>query len=220
MISSALTPLHADLIPTTDFSFVEPDPNPDDDSIFADGGVVIPTIMFNLTDADIPNVTFEVDFDLIDAGIEIFVNDNSLFTTGPDVSEFNGANSEVFTGTGATNLGAPFGPRTDTAPRLIVNSDSTGTFFSGPNLAPTDTLPDPAPIINYTPGFAVNNFTSFLQAGTNEIEIVSLNNFQSAALAGSYSVGLQTAAVPEPSSLSLCLAGAMCCMARRRRRKA
>ncbi len=214
-ITSSLTPTHADtIIEMDDFSFTQTTPDP------APGGVAAATMPFILTSADIPNIAFEANFDFIDAGIEILVNNNSLFNTGTDVSQFNGANQTVFTDTGATNLGIPFGPRSDNQPRLTVSSDSTGTIFSGPDLSLPDDPNNPAPIINYTPGFTVNDFSSLLNVGSNTIEIVSLNDFQSANLAGDFTLTLVTPAtsVPEPTALSLCLIGATCCMARRRRR--
>ena len=222
-LAATLTPICADTILETDtFSFSQPDPDPElgPGNQFAPGGTAASTETFSLTSADISNIMFEANFDFIDAGIEILVNGESLFNTGPDVSQFNGASSTVFTQTGATNLGVPFEERggSDPQPRLTVSSDSTGTIFSGPDLS----LPDnnPAPIINYTPGFTINDFTSLLQVGENQIQIVNLNAFDGASLGGDFTLTLvaPAASVPEPTALSLCLIGATCCMLRRRRR--
>jgi len=214
-LAATLTPICADTILETDnFSFSQTTPDP------APGGVAASTAPFSLTSADISNIMFEANFDFIDAGIEILVNGVSLFNTGPDVSQFNGASSTVFTQTGATNLGVPFGERSDLQPRLTVSSDSTGTIFSGPDLSLPDDPNNPAPIINFTPGFTINDFTSLLQVGENQIQIVNLNNFQSANLGGDFTLTLvaPAASVPEPTALSLCLIGATCCLLRRRRR--
>lgn len=220
-LAATLTPICADTILDTDtFSFSQPDPDPElgPGNQFAPGGTAASTETFSLTSADISNIMFEANFDFIDAGIEILVNGESLFNTGPDVSQFNGASSTVFTQTGATNLGVPFEERSDLQPRLTVSSDSTGTIFSGPDLS----LPDnnPAPIINFTPGFTINDFTSLLQVGENQIQIVNLNAFDGASLGGDFTLTLvaPAASVPEPTALSLCLIGATCCMLRRRRR--
>ncbi len=215
-LASALTTLNADTIIETDtFSFSQTTPDP------APGGVAATTMPFSLTSADIANTTLDANFDFIDAGIEILVNGSSLFNTGPDVSQFNGGNPTVFTNTGATNLASPFGPRSDSQPRLTVASDSTGTIFSGPDLSLPDDLNNPAPIINYTPGFTVNDFASLLQVGSNQIEIVSLNNFLSANLAGDFTlkIVMPATSVPEPTVLFLYLIGASCSMVRRRRQR-
>ena len=151
-LAATLTPICADTILETDtFSFSEPDPDLMPGGAFALGGTAASTAPFSLTSADISNIMFEANFDFIDAGIEILVNGVSLFNTGPDVSQFNGASSTVFTQTGATNLGVPFEERFDLQPRLTVSSDSDGTIFSGPDLSLTDFEgnPNPIPIIDY-----------------------------------------------------------------------
>jgi len=191
-IVSTLAPIQADIvIDSNNFSSSQP----------SGGGFVVATTQsFSLTSADIADVTFEANFELIDAGIEILVNGVSLFDTGPDVSQFGPA---VFS---PNNLGIPFGPRGDGLPRLTVQSDFT-----------SDTSTN---IIQYTPLFNVTDFASLLQVGNNQIEIVNQNNFQGANLSGDYTVKRVTeaAAVPEPSSIVLLglfgLAGAV-----RRRRK-
>ena len=199
-IVSTLAPIQADIvIDSNNFSSSQP----------SGGGFVVATTQsFSLTSADIADVTFEANFELIDAGIEILVNGMSLFDTGPDVSQYGPA---VFS---PNNLGIPFGPRGDDLPRLTVQSDFTGTTFLAPA---SDTSTN---IIQYTPLFNVTDFASLLQVGNNQIEIVNQNNFQGANLSGDYTVKRVTeaAAVPEPSSIVLLglfgLAGAV-----RRRRK-
>ena len=204
-IASTHTPLSADLILDTN-TFESSEPS-------GGGFIAATTQIFVLTSADIPNVTFDANFDIIDAGIEILVNGTSLFNTGDDLSNFG---PQVFTPTAVqpNNIDFSFASNNNGLPRLIVESDSTGTTLSGsPFQNSTSTF-------EYLPIFSVQNFSSLLQVGDNQIEIVNLNSFQGANLDGDYTVTLVTppTAFPEPSSLSLCLAGAMLCLGRRRRR--
>ena len=173
------------------------------------GGFVVATSMFSLTSADIPDVLFEANFDIIDAGVEVVVNGTSLFTTGDDASNFG---PQVFQPTAVQpdNIDFSFDPNDNGLPRLTVVSDSSGTVMTGAAFVnSTSTVP-------YIPLFNVANFTSLLQTGGNTIEIINHNNFQGATLNGDYRVKVVNA-VPEPTSLSLCLIGSFFLMTRRRR---
>ena len=173
------------------------------------GGFVVATSQFSLASGDIPNVIFEANFSVIDAGIQINVNGSTLFATGDDVSNFG---PPVFQSTAVQpdNIDFSFSPNNSGLPRLTVLSDATGSDFSGaPFVASTSTE-------DYIPLFTVNDFTSLLQTGNNVIEIVNLNSFQGANLVGDYTVSLPTSA-PEPSALVLVFAG--CCVLASRRRR-
>jgi hypothetical protein len=72
-----VSPTRADTVLDFDsFSAMEP----------SGGGFVVATSNFSVAEADIPSITFDANFSLIDAGIEILVNGTALFNTGDDVS--------------------------------------------------------------------------------------------------------------------------------------
>lgn len=174
------------------------------------GGFVVATSQITLTNAEIPDITFEANFSPIDAGIEIIVNGNSLFSTGDDLSNFG---PQVFQPTPVQpdNIDFSFSPNDNDLPRLSVEFDSAGSSFSGaPFVNSTET-------VEYIPLFGVADFNKLLQPGKNTIEIVNLNSFQGATLGGDYTVKL-VAAVPEPSATSLCLVTGLFWIKRRRRK--
>jgi len=94
-------------------------------------------------------------------------------------------------------------------PRLTVSSDATGTSFVG---STTTTASTATPL---TPNFAVANFTSLLQSGSNTIEILNLNSFGGNGLGGSFEVCLDS--VPEPSSLVFLAVGFLGVLGSRKR---
>ena len=173
------------------------------------GGFTVATSNFSLTSAEISDATFEANFTLIDAGVEIIVNGISLFTTGDDASNFG---PQVFMPTSVQpdNIDFSFSPNDNGFPRMTVVSDSSGTNLTG---AP---FVNSTGVVDYIPLFTVADFTSLLQAGENTITIVNHNSFEGANLVGDYSVKL-VSAVPEPAAVSLCLIGGLCWMTRRRR---
>ena len=174
-------------------------------------GFVVATSQFSLTSADIPDVTLETNFTVIDAGIEIIVNGVTLYSTGNDVSNF-GPQVFVPTAVQPDNIDFSFSPNDNGLPRMTVVSDSSGSDFSGAAFVNSTTT------VEYLPLFNVNNFTSLLTTGNNVIEIVNLNGFQGASLVGDYSVKVASSAIPEPTAFSFCLAGGLFLMSRRRRR--
>ena len=202
--------LEADIVVNSgSFDFEMPNAN-------GSGSFDVVTSQFSLTSADIPDVSFSANFFVIDAGIQVLVNGTPLFSTGNDVSQFG---PRVFdTGLGVMsgedgNIEDPFGeigPAGAPLPRLTVQSDSTGTSFSGV----ATTTPGIGPVVSFTPNPSINginngsdfsnisNFSSLLVDGPNTIEIVNLNSYQGASLAGDFTVTLaETTSVPEPTSL-------------------
>ena len=202
-LATSFTSIHASIVDSGTFSNTQASGN----------NIVVATSQFSLASGDIPNVTFDANFNLIDAGIEIRVNGTSFFNTGDDVSNFG---PQVFQPTAVQpdNIDFSFDPNNNNLPRLTVDSDATGTAFTGTSFVNSSST------VNFIPLFNVANFNSLLQPGLNTIEIVNLNNFQGASLSGDYSVELPVAAVasiPEPSAFALCLAGGLFFLARRRR---
>jgi|GEM_PF-7050063 len=160
--------------------------------------VVSETFFLNLN--QIQDFSFEANFTIIDAGIEILINGMPLFNTGNDISEFapNGGPFDVT----LDNLFAP-----SSTPRLSVSADATGTFFSGaitPDAAPTTLT-----AIDFTPN---NDITSLLIEGENTIVINNLNTFGGAGLAGDFTI-----AIPEPSALGLLGLGTLLLFSHRKR---
>ena len=162
------------------------------------------TASFSLTADQIPDVELLANLFIVDAGVDVVVNGTSLFTQFNDISQFGP--TDVFVGTGFPNGGVdfPFSANTNGLPRLTIESDSTGTTFSGA------VSPDSTSTITFTPNpdtnvFAIQNFNSLLNVGNNTIEFFVLNGFGNAALDGEFVVELNTttAAVPEPGSASL-----------------
>ena len=199
-VVAAMNPLHANTILDIDsFSRMEP----------SGGGFVAATSQFSLASGDIPDVIFEANFSVIDAGIQINVNGSTLFTTGDDVSNFG---PQVFQSTAVQpdNIDFSFTPNDNGLPRLTVRSDATGSEFRGAPFVASTSIED------FVPLFTVNDFTNLLQTGDNVIEIVNLNSFQGANLVGDFTVSLP-AAVPEPSAIILVLAGGLGLATRRRR---
>ena len=94
------------------------------------GGFVVATSNFNLSSGQIADVLFEADFTLIDAGIEIVVNNTVFFSTGDDVSNFG---QQVFNPTAdqPNNIDFSFSPNQNGLPRLTVSAAAAGTSFSG-----------------------------------------------------------------------------------------
>jgi len=185
----------------------------DSNSFFSDNqsapgipGGVIATSTFNLNAADIPNVSFESNFTFLDAGVEVIVNGVSLFSTGADVSNFRPSGTAF-----VEDLFNPFdrNGNVNNIPRLTVSSDATGTSFVG---STTTTASTATPL---TPNFAVANFTSLLQSGSNTIEILNLNSFGGNGLGGSFEVCLDS--VPEPSSLVFLAVGFLGVLGSRKR---
>lgn len=170
---------------------------------------VVATSTFNLAPADIQKLSLELNFIGIDAGLEVFVNGASLFSTGFDVSQHRPANTGF-----EENINDPFNlnGNTNGIPRLTVTADNTGTSFSG-----SEFLNSTAPI-TYTPTFTVANFQSLLVSGANTIQIANLNNFQGAALVGDYEVAtVHPETVPEPTSIALLGLGGLVLVTRRKR---
>ena len=159
---------------------------------------------FSLTAEEIPDVRLLANLFLVDAGVDVVINGTSLFTQFNDISEFGPTN--VFVGTGVPNGGVqnPFVTNNNGLPRLTIESDSTGTAFSGAVNPTTDS------VITYTPNpdpdiFEIQNFNDLLEAGPNTIEFFVLNGFGNAQLNGEFVVELNTTtvAVPESGSASL-----------------
>lgn len=198
-VALAFSPIHADIIDSGDFSRSEP----------SGSGFIVATSTFELDALEIPDICFEANFDLIDAGIEILVNGQSLFNTGDDVSNFG---PQVFQPTAVQpdNIDFSFSPNDNNLPRLTVLHDAMGSDFSGAAFVNSTNT------VDYIPLFNVSNFNSLLQAGTNTIEIINLNGFQGANLIGDYTVK-SVAAVPEPSAIAVCMVAGLIMMKRRRR---
>jgi len=210
---SLVSTLHADGITNVDcdtfeFSFDRPDV-----PVSPSESILVASSAFSLTNADISSIVFEANFDVIDAGVRIDVNGLPLFATGADVSEFGPGGIFNFPTLSTTDtfIQNPFGPNDSSIPRLTVLSDSTGTTFSG---SQTTTAASPAV---FAPLFNVGDFTGLLAPGDNVIEIFVLNGFGGANLSGDFTVTQTAEAVPEPTSLSLCLVGGLMLAARRRR---
>ena len=178
---------------------------------------VVQTIDFDV--ANVNDIVLEANFFIVDAGIQILVNNQELFATGTDTSQFGPDNifvSSLPNGTSAPqfdNLGLSFNPLPGDVPRLTVTSDSSGTAFSGFNQQTTE-----APTaVNYTVSFDVADFSSLLVADSaNTIQILSLNDFGASRLDGAFSLSGAVAAVPEPSSSALLVLGTVFCLRRRR----
>ena len=195
----------------------------DGPNITTNDPTVVQTIDFDV--ANVNDIVLEANFFIVDAGIQILVNNQELFATDDDTSQFNMDNifdSFLLDGTPAPfdNLGFGFVALPGDVPRLTVTSDSSGTAFSGFNqqvnnmgLAPTA---DPT-AVNYTVSFDVADFSSLLVADSaNTIQILSLNDSDVSRLVGDFSVSGAVAAVPEPSSSALLVLGTVFCLRRRR----
>ena len=183
----------------------------------AGGGFLGGTSIFTLSAADIPDTELLANFNIVDAGVEIRVNGTSLFPLFDDVSQFSP--DVVFLDTGVTagngNIESPFSPNDNQLPRLTVNATSAGTTFGGGATVAASS------VIDYTPNFTVEDFSSLLVAGENTIEFFVLNSFQGANLQGDYTVSLNppaAATVPEPNSTGLAFLSLLTGLSRRRRR--
>ena len=186
------------------------------------GGGLGGTSTFTLSADDIPDLELLTNFSIVDAGVEIRVNGTSLFPLFDDISQFS--QDLVFLDTGVTlsggngegNIESPFSPNNNGLPRLTVNSTSDGTTFGGGALVNDSSVTD------YTPNFTVQDFTSLLVAGENNIEFFVLNSFEGANLQGDFTVSLnpETVAVPEPTVTGFALFVLATGLTRRRRRPA
>ena len=184
---------------------------------------VVQTIDFDV--ANVNDIVLEANFFIVDAGVQILVNNQELFATGTDVSQFGPPNifdSFLLDGTPAPqfdNLGFGFVALPGDVPRLTVTSDSSGTAFSGFNQV-ADTSGNAltaVTAVNYTVSFDVADFSSLLVADSaNTIQILSLNGDDVSRLVGDFSVSGAVAAVPEPSSSALLVLGTVFCLRRRR----
>ena len=187
----------------------------------ANGRFLGATATFNLCGVDPQDIELLANFSIVDAGVEIRVNGTSLFQDFFDVSEFS--QDLIFSNTGVQrqvdgggfgNIENPFTANNNSGglPRLTVSSSSAGTTFSG---APTISATS---VIEYTPTFQTQDFTSLLNSGDNTIEIFVLNNFEDANLVGDFAITqVVTTAVPEPSSAGLLLLASTMVLLRRRR---
>ena len=184
---------------------------------------VVQTIDFDV--ANVNDIVLEANFFIVDAGIQILVNNQELFATGTDASQFGPPNifvSSLLDGTPAPfdNLGFGFVALSGDVPRLTVTSDSSGTAFSGFNQQidqVTGNALTAVTAVNYTVSFDVADFSSLLVADSaNTIQILSLNGDDVSRLVGDFSVSGAVAAVPEPSSSALLVLGTVFCLRRRR----
>ncbi len=172
------------------------------------GSYVAETSTFTLSDFQIAQTELFTDFFIIDDGVEIIVNDTSLFLSA-DTSEF-GAQDFAVTAVQPNDIASPWTPNSNGLPRLTVLADSTGVAFSGS----VDTTT--ANIVDYLPNFTVANFRDALMAGTNTIRFVNHNGTENARLTGAYTVTVRS--VPEPTSLAVLGAFPLVMALRRRRR--
>ena len=180
------------------------------------GGGVGGTSTFNLSGVNISDVELLANFGVVDAGVDIRINGTSLFPQFDDVSQFS--SQVVFLDTGVTqgngNIESPFGPNNNGLPRLTVNATSAGTTFSGGAFVNSSST------IDYTPNFAVQDFSSLLNSGDNTIEFIVLNSFQGANLQGDFTVTqieTTSTSVPEPSVVGFGLLAFAGLFSRRRR---
>ena len=167
----------------------------------ADGAFLADTSNFNITLADIPNIELSVDFDIVDAGIEILVNGTRLFPQFFDISEFGP--TQVFGGTNIAGGGVenPFTANSNGLPRVRIEASSAGVVFTGAETTSTGSL------ISYIPQFETEDFTNLLIEGDNEIQFFVLNNFDGANIVGTFEVTQVTpvSSVPEPSTAGIVL---------------
>ena len=183
----------------------------------ADGAFIGGTTTFDLTGIDSQDIELLANFDIVDAGVRISVNGMPLYPDFVDISQFGP--DVVFTDTGVTqgtgNIENPFTPNNSGLDRLIVSSTSAGTDFSGAAFVSS------TEVIDYTPNFAVQDFSSLLVAGENTIDFFVLNAFDGANLQGDFTVTqieAATVSVPEPNSAGLMLLASLTFLANRRRR--
>ena len=195
----------------------------DGPGIPTDDPTVVQTIDFDV--ANVNDIVLEANFFIVDAGIQILVNNQELFATDDDTSQFNMDiifDSFLLDGTPAPfdNLGFGFVALPGDVPRLTVTSDSSGTAFSGFNQQideGTGNALTAVTAVNYTVSFDVADFSSLLVADSaNTIQILSLNDSDVSRLVGDFSVSGAVAAVPEPSSSALLVLGTVFCLRRRR----
>ena len=185
---------------------------------------VVQTIDFDV--ANVNDIVLEANFFIVDAGIQILVNNQELFATGTDATQFGPDNifvSSLLDGTPALqfdNLGFGFVALPGDVPRLTVTSDSSGTAFSGFNQQidqVTGNALTAVTAVNYTVSFDVADSSSLLVADSaNTIQILSLNGDGVSRLDGDFSLSGAVAAVPEPSSSALLVLGTVFCLRRRR----
>ena len=179
------------------------------------GGFLGGTSTFTLDASDISDVELLANFSIVDAGVEIRVNDTPLYPLFNDVSQFSP--DVVFLDTGVTqgtgNIESPFSPNNNQLPRLTVNATSEGTTFGGGAFVADTSTTD------YTPNFLVQDFSSLLVAGQNTIEFYVLNDFEGANLQGDFTVSLNlaTATVPEPTATGLAFLALLAGLSRRQR---
>ena len=172
------------------------------------GEFVSGTSNFTLTATQIPNVEFYADFLVIDDGVEIIVNGTSLFAS-LETSQF-GAQDFAVTAVQPNDIADPWNPNSNSLPRLVVESDSSGTMFSGAVDTNTSSM------VTYQPNFTVANFTSLLVAGDNTIEFINHNGSQGGRMRGSYEVSV-ACSVPEPTGFGIAFGLLGMAVGRRRR---
>ena len=167
--------------------------------------MTIGSTTFNLTAAEISSASLDVDFDVIDDGVEVRVNGTPLFIS---LSPHQFGPTTDFQIVGYDDIQNPWNPNQSGLPRLNVLATSSGTDFSGAvTVSATST-------VQYIPNFDVANFTELLNEGSNTIEFVNHNGSDSAELIGNFKVAV---AVPEPSSfLGLMMLGNVLVFRRRR----
>ena len=176
-----------------------------DGSSTSTGSYVAMSSSFDLTGAEIPKTQLSVDFFLIDDGVEIVVNDKSLFAS-VDTSEF-GNQDFLVTAVQPNDINSPWSAHNTGLPRVTVFSDCNGTIFTG---TPETTSAGP---VDFIPNFTVADFTNLLRVGNNTINFVNHNGFASGELTGSFSVVVAT---PEPGTATFGFA-LLCVVLRRRR---
>ena len=174
------------------------------------------TSTFTLDASNIPDLELLANFSIVDAGVEVRVNGTPLFPPFDDVSQFS--QDVVFVDTGVTegtgNIESPFLQNDNELPRLTINSTSDETTFGG-----GATLAASSPIA-YTPNFEVQDFSSLLIAGENNIEFYVLKDDGMASLQGDYTVSLKSdrAEASEHTASGLVLLAVMAALLRRYRR--
>jgi hypothetical protein len=157
------------------------------------GSYVAETATFTLTAGELDYTELFAEFALIDDGLEISVNGNSLFLSN-ELSQF-GPQDFMSTVVQPNDIADPWTTNSNGIPRLTIRSSLIGTAFSGS----VDT--SAASAVEYLPNFTVEDFRSFLQVGNNTIDFINHNGSASAQIDGRYSVTVF--AVPEPGTLAL-----------------
>ena len=171
------------------------------------GNFIVASSQFSLTAADIPNVELLANFDIIDDGVEIRVNGQSLFLA-QELSQFGPQDFQV-TAVQPNDIENPWSANMNGLPRLTTISNLGGTTMNG------SVTTGASQVVEYLPNFPVLDFTTLLEEGDNTIEFVSHNGAGGASLQGDFTVTLN--AVPEPSTALAGFAFLTAIMGRRRR---